>query len=404
MTGYRDICPPERCTGCMACANSCSHQAIKLTENELGFVYPKIDPGKCTGCGLCSTVCPELNPRELVFPHRCYAGALKSREGLEASASGGAAAAFSEAVLARGGVVCGCTGEDLPHARHIIIDRREDVGRLCGSKYVQSSISEDLYRELRGYLNSGVPVLFIGTGCQVAGLQNFLRKPYDNLLTVDLVCHGVPSQKMLEENMALYPGIVRDSVRFRVKENTPKPDGSAIRYGWFYKTSHTGGALLMKPWDEDPYLAAFMDCVSFRDCCYSCRYAYSARQSDVSICDFWGLSPESRLSGSLGVSAILCNNAKGERALEMLSEIMELEERSCQEAVTGNGQLMRPSERPGYRERFVALYKSEGFAKAVAETTFAKSAARKRYERRLHQAMRPYVLAGKLKSALKKLF
>lgn len=365
MSHYKEICPAEHCTGCMACANACAHSAITIEQNDLGFSYPRIAADRCTDCGLCRKVCPELNRRTLLFPRSCHAAAIKGGAELESCASGGAATALALTVLNEGGAVCGCSGEDMHRVRHIIIEKPEDVSRLKGSKYVQSEIAPDLYKQLRTMLLQGRQVLFIGTGCQTAGLQNFLQRPYDNLLTVDLVCHGVPSQKMLDQNIALYPGIDPSSVRFRTK--TTKPDGShAIRYGWSaQQTNHTG---VFRPWAKDPYMAAFLECTSFRDCCYSCRYAYAARQSDITVADFWGLGRDSRLSGANGVSLLLANTPKGEKAIASLADIMDMEQRSVGEAICGNGQLQRPSRRPQCTGRFRQLFTSQGIRKASRQT------------------------------------
>lgn len=363
----KPICPVERCTGCMACVNSCAHSAIVVEEDSLGFKYPKIDVTKCTGCGLCESVCPEFHPRKLVFPERCYAAAVKSSHELMTCASGGAATALAQALISRGGVACGCTGVDFPYARHIIVESVEDLEKLKGSKYVQSDIDPGLMRNIRQLLIGGREVLFIGTGCQVAGLLNFLRKPYDNLTTVDLVCHGVPSQKMLADNMSLYKNLEPSSIRFR--EKRAESDGFAIRFGWS-ATSRIDESVrpIFVKWNKDPYLAAFMTCLSFRPCCYDCRYAYAARQSDLTICDFWGLGRDSKLARSCGVSAILINTERGFKTFDSARSLMEVEERTVREAVAGNGQLLLPSRRNPERAKFELLYRTHGFKHACKMT------------------------------------
>ncbi len=351
----------------MACTGVCGHSAIEIVTNPLGFRYPKIDTEKCTDCGLCRRVCPQLNRREYVEPRECYAAAIKPDSELLTCASGGAATALAVATIRRGGLVVGCSGEDMHRVRHIAVESIEELSRLKGSKYVQSEISAELLRQIRRELTAGREVLFIGTGCQTAGVRNFLMKPYENLTTVDLVCHGVPSQQMLDDNIALYPEIDANSIRFR--EKRPKANGaSAIRFGWS-QTTHSEASIFI-PWYRDPYLAAFMDCISFRDGCYRCLYAQPKRQSDLTVADFWGLGKDSALINACGVSLILVNSSKGAQRLKDATDLMVLEKRTVEEAVAGNGQLQRPSEENERRQKFIELYLKSGFMSAVIATSF----------------------------------
>ncbi len=363
----KNICPEEECTGCMACTGVCGHSAIEIITNPLGFRYPKIDTEKCSDCGLCRRACPQLNRLEFVESRECYAAAIKPDSELLTCASGGAATALAVATIRRGGLVVGCSGEDMRHVRHIAVESIEELSLLKGSKYVQSEISAELLRQIRRELTAGREVLFIGTGCQTAGVRNFLMKPYENLTTVDLVCHGVPSQQMLDDNIALYPEIDANSIRFR--EKRPKANGAcAIRYGWS-ATTHSGKTI-QTSWYRDPYLAAFMDCISFRKGCYSCLYARPQRQSDLTVADFWGLGKDSVLAHLCGVSLILVNSDKGAERLNDAADLMQLERRAVSEAVAGNGQLQRPSGLSAQRQKFIELYLKNGFMSAVRATSF----------------------------------
>ena len=178
----REICPMVQCTGCSACYNACRHQAINMTENELGHVYPQIDEDKCVGCNLCQMSCPVVNKPLLRYPNFCFAVALLKDEDLKFSASGGASTALMRAVINENGIVYGCTGEDVFHVHHIRVDSLQDIERLRGSKYVQSEIGL-IYKSVLADLNSDKTVLFTGTPCQVAGLKSFLRKDYPKLIS-----------------------------------------------------------------------------------------------------------------------------------------------------------------------------------------------------------------------------
>lgn len=378
MQKLKYICAFEDCTGCMACVNACAHSAIDIEITKLGFQYPYINLDKCVSCGLCYKVCPSLNIREKSFPTSCFAVTIKHGQELLNCASGGAATALSTTVLRNGGVVVGCSGEDMTHVKHIIVDNEDDLYKLQGSKYVQSEISDTLYREIRHILSTGRQVLFIGTGCQVAGLQNFLIKPYENLITVDLVCHGVPSQQMLCDNIKEYKNIDPSTIKFRIK--TSKPNGIAIRFGWS-STIHTDGKneTIFVPSHKDPYMAAFLDLLSFRECCYRCKYAYSARQSNLTICDFWGLGKfkPSKMNPQSGVSAILINNKKGQKAFENTKGFLNIEERELLEVIEGNNQLRLPSKRNPLRAEFEKLYFEKGFKVAVEKTTIRNNKIRR---------------------------
>lgn len=376
----KNICPPDHCTGCMACTGTCAHEAITIIRDSLGFSYPMIDLDKCTGCGLCEMTCPENRPRQLSLPKECYAAAMSDQTELLSCASGGVATALSVATIKTGGAVVGCSGSDFPVAKHIIVETLDGLDLLKGSKYVQSTITPEIYKRVREILRSGRQVLFTGTGCQIAGIQNFLRKDYPNLVTVDLVCHGVPSQQMLADNLALYPRIDSATVAFRKK--TPESNDKVIRFGLnAQRSTRIGGK--RKPmfvnWYKDPYLGAFMACVNFRTGCYNCRYARPERQSDITICDFWGLGKDSTLKHSAGVSAALINTQKGKALFDAAASMLSIEQRTVDEAVKGNGQLQRPSQRPPQREQFIEIYEKSGIKKAYRKTVY-KSMLKKHYK------------------------
>lgn len=388
-----DICSAQDCTGCMACLNACSHAAITMVTDSLGFRYPKKDSDKCINCGLCEKVCPQLNETRFSRPVKCYAAAIKPENTLLSCASGGAATALAVHTVSEGGIVAGCSGNDMHNVRHTIAETIAGLEQFKGSKYVQSEIPENLYRTIRSYLLKGRRVLFVGTGCQVAGLRGFLGKDYENLVTADLVCHGVPSQQLLDDNIKQYKNIDANSITFRYKK--PRKT-NFIRFALTALT-HNGGRRITKPWYSDPYMGAFIACESFRDCCYSCRYARPERQSDLTLCDFWGLGKDSRLAGSTGVSAVIVNTPKGQAFFNKASDILDFEERTVEEAVKGNGQLQYPSPKPADREKFVKIYASEGIRAAYRAT-----ARRRMIKKHLKTKIYPLVrVAYRIVKALK---
>lgn len=192
----------QDCCGCHACASVCARQCITMQEDNEGFLYPVVDASTCTDCGLCEKVCPVINQDEPRKPLKVYAAKNRNEEIRRQSSSGGIFTPLAESVIRDGGVVFGAKFDKDWNVVHAWTDTIEGITDFRGSKYVQSTIG-DAYREAREFLKQGRKVLFSGTPCQIAGLRKFLRKEYDNLLAVDVVCHGVPSplvwRKYLEE-------------------------------------------------------------------------------------------------------------------------------------------------------------------------------------------------------------
>lgn len=219
-----DICEKEKCTGCAACMNVCAHNAISMAEQGVcGYIYPTIDQNKCIGCGICVKTCPVNTPIKFNAPLKAFAAISKDHDDLMTSASGGASSVLVNSILTKNGIVYGCVQRNYKHISHERIDKIEDAYLLKGSKYVQSDIGY-IYRDVKEDLKTSKTVLFTGTPCQIAGLKSYLKKDYDNLILVDLVCHGVPSQKLLAEDVENllrdYPNVERNKVHveFRRKK------------------------------------------------------------------------------------------------------------------------------------------------------------------------------------------
>ncbi|MDR2431601.1 MAG: Coenzyme F420 hydrogenase/dehydrogenase, beta subunit C-terminal domain, partial [Candidatus Margulisbacteria bacterium] len=209
----------ENCTGCSACFSVCPENAIKMLSNNEGFLYPQINAKKCTDCALCAKICPALgrnfSPEHFAEPQTfvAYAGDNIRRQ----SSSGGIFGALALSVLKRGGYVCGAAFNAKWYVKHLIIDNQKDLPKLQRSKYVQSEIG-NIYKELKKLLIKDKKVLFAGTPCQVAGLYACLQKDYENLWTVDLICHGVPSPRVFAEYLTeITNGEKILSVNFRDK-------------------------------------------------------------------------------------------------------------------------------------------------------------------------------------------
>lgn len=363
------ICPEELCTGCFACLNSCVHNAIEIREDVVGFRYPMVDQNKCVSCGLCERICPVNNVPDRRFPIKGYAAQVKETEELARCASGGASTAIARYILKEGGVVYGCSGENIRQVRHVRIEVLSELDRLQGSKYVQSEIGF-IYRAVKEDLESGRSVLFIGTPCQVSGLKKYLRKDNDRLYTADLVCHGVPSQRLLNDNIDDYVSrgykIDERSISFRRKMPRKSQTQSVrIEFGWFFQNQPYSGEKTGVDYMRDPYMFGFIQGLFFRPSCYKCAYAYAARVGDFTLSDYWGLGQDSRFELGKGVSSILVNTTKAQQLFDALKTTIDYEQRDVQESIVGNGQLQRPSARHPQYTYFREIYPSFGLKKAV---------------------------------------
>ena len=355
------ICPEHLCTACSACYNVCPKHAITMAEvGATGYVYPQIDASKCIDCKFCQKVCPVVNPVAKHKPLQAFAAISKDKEMLDKSASGGAAASIGRAIIERGGIVYGCRMKSYTDIAHRRFSTLKEMYAMRGSKYVQSSIGT-VYQQVKKDLEGGLSVLFTGTACQVGGLRNYLRKEYGNLYCLDLVCHGVPSQKLLRNNVEMMfrkkglrpKGTERVEFRRIFSSQTSNLD---LRYGTFVESA------IPSTWQQfghNSYITAFMYGLIFRENCYQCPYACAERTADVTVADFWGYKGKLIPRGK-GISLIMPSTEKGSHLIEMIRPYMQMEERAVAEAVNGNGQLQHPSKRPSERDTFLDGYERKG--------------------------------------------
>lgn len=307
MTKIR-LCSFDQCTQCHACKSACAKGCITFVESNAGFHIPQIDLNNCVECGACMKVCHKLSPIvEYRKPVQTLACWTKKQRDREHSSSGGAFSVIAKSVLDAGGVVFGASMcEDLK-VRHISIEKKEDIVLLQGSKYVQSYLG-DTYKKVKETLRNGRKVLFTGTPCQVAGLLTYLHRPYGNLLTCDVVCHGVPSQKAFD--------IYIDKIGIRDKARN---FNFRFTKGWGFQLSmqltsnkYGDSKRILIPPKNAYYLRAFTSGLMFSEACYSCSYAQLRRVSDFTLADYWGLGMMKPFNHPThkGVSLVLVNNEK----------------------------------------------------------------------------------------------
>lgn len=300
----------EGCCGCGACLNVCPKNAISFREDAEGFAYPSVDEGKCIDCSLCVKVCPVLSPDVERLPLKVYAAKNRDLQERIQSSSGGMFLPLAREVLRQGGQVFGVEfSEDFRSARHACTSDADGVKRFSGSKYIQSDTGRT-YSMTKMFLENGVPVLYSGTPCQIAGLRKFLRKDYENLYTVDLVCHGVPS-----------PGIWRRYMDETAPEGTASVNFRDKVTGWkrfsLVMKDCSGKVLFSQREDENVFMDGFLKNLYLRPSCYRCPARKGRSGSDLTIADYWHLKktlPD--FDDNTGVGLVLVNTAKGARLFD----------------------------------------------------------------------------------------
>lgn len=341
----KHICTENKCTGCGLCMNVCKHNAINIIRGEIDTVYPTIDTEKCVDCGLCYKYCPALNQEESNYPKEAIACWSKDEMDYKTSTSGGVASVISTWVLENGGVVYGC-GTSKDKISHIRIDDVNDLYKLKGSKYTQSHITDNLYKQVKTDLSNGKLVVFIGTPCQVAACKSYNRKNEDKLISIDLICHGVPSQELFIKNITHRLGInqIYEIKKISFRDCNTSDFFLSTIISDENKKEYKCNINPFRPSFNDKYYCAFWYGWSYRESCYNCIYAKNKRISDITIGDFWGLNiKELPIRPTSGCSVMLINTNKGYNVKEAIKDRLYTYNRPVEEAIKGNSQLQNPT-------------------------------------------------------------
>lgn len=308
------ITDSHNCCGCSACASICPKHCITMQEDNEGFLYPKVNESDCIDCGLCEKVCHELRPFEERKPQKAYAAINKDEEIRLKSSSGGIFYLLAEKTIAEGGVVFGARFDEQWQVVIDYTETMEGVKAFMGSKYVQARM-ETAYADAKHFLSGGRKVLFSGTPCQIAGLHHFLRKPYDNLMTVDIICHGTPSPKVwsryLDEVVTAGRKAIND-VQFRNKRDGWKAFNFTMAYN---KDEQT--VSFCSHHQKNHFMRAFLCDMILRPSCYQCQAKSGRSHSDITIADFWGINTEiPDMDDDKGTGLVLVNTDKGQASLD----------------------------------------------------------------------------------------
>ena len=362
------LAPRDICTGCSACSSVCPEKAIAMAPDTEGFLQPRIDRSKCVGCGLCRKVCPVLTtPLKNHDSPECFAFKTRDRELLRSSSSGGAFSELALPVIRSGGVVFGCvmTAPDFV-AHHVLAESESALAAMRGSKYVQSDIG-NAFVKCKEVLLQGRKVLFSGTSCQIAGLKVFLGKEYANLITVDFICHGVPSPAVWKKYLGQHEAVAKskvNSISFRNKHYSWKKYSLAVSFDNEKRN-------LINSLGKDLYLKAFIGNYCLRKCCYTCSFKPGQGSvSDITIADFWGIEevcPEA--FDDLGVSAVIVHTTNGRTAFDKASanayiKVVSIDDVTLRNPSYRNG-VSIPSGRPLFM-RYFRYVKSYGFLLRMA--------------------------------------
>ena len=388
----RMIAIDKHCTGCGACAAVCPKGCITLLPNERGILYPRILQDQCVDCHACEKVCHRSVRSEKTDEPAAYAVRTNNEEYLQRSTSGGAFSALAESILRQGGAVYGCAWTEHLQARHVRITSLNGLYRLNGSKYVQSDCA-DAFLQVKNDLKSNLTVLFSGTPCQVAALKRYLGGDRQNLITVDVVCHGVTPQSFLDKYIRWYEKkhqIDLENYDFRSKVNgkwslAGECSGKDIKTGrnihkkiFYYK---------------EFYYFYFLKGLAYRESCYSCKYANLNRPGDITLGDLWGAeSLGLNYDVTAGCSLYLANSAKGAEALKQID--VNAKRIDLEQTVRLNRQLTEPSTRPSDYESTMAF-----LARADAEAI--DRAFRKQHRKARFTGFIKYHIPAKLKQKLK---
>lgn len=330
----KTVCLLDQCAGCMACVDSCPKKAIDI-EDGMAAYNAVIDESKCINCNNCHSVCPRNTPCEVRKPLYWRQGWAENDEIRNRGSSGGVALAIETAFVRLGGIVCSCSFEEGKFI-FTFIDKENELVKFTGSKYVKSDPA-GAYKGIKYFLEKGDKVLLVALPCQIAAAKNFVKgKSEKNFFTIDLICHGTPSPRILEIFLKIYKYEFNDikDIKFRTK--------SIFQLAENQKSIGTWGIM-------DKYSIAFLNSISYTENCYHCEYARKERVSDITLGDSWGneLAAEAQ---EKGVSLLLCQSEKGEKLLKMAK--LHLEEVDIEKAIDYNDQLRHPSRKPKKRGYF----------------------------------------------------
>ena len=357
----------QLCCGCGVCVAVCPKDCITMTVGTLGAVFPAVDAEKCINCGKCDAVCPMGHADEMKNPSEeqaVYAAYAQNPQIRNSGSSGGMFGTIATHLLSRGYRVYGAAFDGEMKLRCVCADTKEELNPLCKSKYLQSDMS-GAYERIRGDLREGKKVLFVSTPCQVAALKGYLQKNYDNLLTVDFLCHGVPSQQLFDQCKAYEEE--KHSYKILSFAFRTKIHGGATPH-YFTITTEKGGKKreITKPYFRSAFYAFFQKYISLRESCYDCIFAEQKRVSDLTIADFHDIEkyvPE--INRFDGVSTVIVNTEQGKQLFTEIKSQLWTKVFTMSEMLEDKVLFAEKTKRPAGRDQFAKDYANMDFSAFV---------------------------------------
>ena len=344
---YIKIQHKDLCSGCTACASICPKEAIQMIEKEDGFLYPIVDEKKCINCGLCKNSCPmqnekKVNEKELT----AYVFQYNDEKIRKESTSGGAYTAIAEEILDNNGIVFGVAFNNEYNVEHVYVEKKEELYKFRNSKYVQSN-PNITFKQVKKFLEDGKPVLYSGTACQISGLKKFLKKEYENLYLVDVVCRAVPSPKLWKKYLEVQRKKYKNPKKILFREKY---------YGYKYSNLSIYGENneYHRGIDSDPYLRAFFSNICDRESCYSCKFKTQYRESDITIWDCFNVNNfYKELDDDKGTTRILVQSKKGKDIIDRIAKKHICREINPEKAISDFNGMLNKVKYNSNRENFV---------------------------------------------------
>lgn len=360
MNNIQEIINNNQCCGCGACINICPKSALGFAEDKYAFILPEINNKLCIDCGRCFQVCPFTASCEN-SPIEVYAAMNKDEDVRFASSSGGVFGLLARCVISSFcGVVYGSTMDEKFQVYHSSADNERDLKKLLKSKYVQSFMG-DCYSKVISDLRVGKTVLYVGTPCQVTAMKKFIPNSMrERLYLIDIVCHGVPSQKFFDSYLQCLTKKEGDLVSYQFRAKKRINNGM----NWFFSYQTRGGRKRIKNWPEDTFNYLYMMSYIYRDSCYGCKFAKEERAGDITLADYWGF-PKYQKEFPVGstVSAVLLNTIKGRALFNAVRNDLYLAPANIENVKRHNGCLVNPQQKPNERNKVLEFWLENGFEK-----------------------------------------
>lgn len=363
------------CTACNACFNVCPESCIEMVADSYGFWYPKVDYDKCTNCNLCIKICPYLNKpiiTDKFSEPKIYAAWSLDEYIRYHSTSGGVFSELAKEVIRNGGLVVGAKYNDQHLVEHVMIENIAEIEKLRQSKYLQSNIGE-IYKRVEEKLSLEKLVAFCGSPCQVGGLQKYLMRPYNNLITFDFVCLGTNSPKAYTKYLDMLEKKYNSKIeRVWFKNKT---------FGWnrfSTRIDFENGKAYVKDRYNDLYMRGYLEeNLYMRPCCFDCKYKIFPRIADITLADFWGVgSTDPKLDADKGTSLVMVNSEKGEGFFNKIKNKIFYKNLNMEIALQGNRAIVKSAVRNPYSDEFLMMLDKYSFD--VCFNKYAKNTGYKR--------------------------